>query len=104
MFRLIQLIRNSFIRIEGFLTYQFRKLFGFLYQIFSFFSKLFGFTESAYFLEDKAQSIKQAETETKQQAETEVAQAPSAPATTRRRPDAKMDYYLKLAQPKKISR
>ncbi len=101
MFRLIQIIRNSFIRIEGFLTYQFRKLFGFLYQIFSLLSKLFGFTESAYFLEDKAQSIKQAET--KQQAEAELAQVPSAPATTRRRPDAKMDYYLKLAQQKKTS-
>jgi len=101
MFRLSQIIRNSFIRIEGFLTYQFRKLFGFLYQLFSFFSKLFGFTESAYFLEDKAQNIK---AETKQQAEAELAQPPSAPATTRRRPDAKMDYYLKLAQPKKTSR
>jgi hypothetical protein len=101
MFRLTQIIRNSFIRLQGFLSYRLRQFFAFLYQLFSFFSKIFGFTESAYFLEDKAQNIK---AETKQQAEAELAQAPSAPAATRRRPDAKMDYYLKLAQPKKTSR
>ncbi len=102
MFRLSQIIQNLFIRLEAFLTYRFRQLFAFLYQLFGFFSKLLGFTESAYFLEDQAQGIKQAET--KQPSEAESAKAPSAPDTTRRRPDAKMDYYLKLAQPKKTSR
>ncbi len=102
MFRLIQVIRNLFIRIEGFLTYQLRKLFGFLNLIFGFLGKLFGFTqESQYFLEDQAQNIKQVD---KQQAEASTAQTPSDPAATRRRPDAKMDYYLKLAQPKKASK
>ena len=93
MFRLSQIIRNFFIRLEGFISYQFRKLFGFLYQIFAFFSKLFGFTESQYFLENQAEGIKQAETAVK------------TPSTSdRRHPDAKMDYYLKLAQPKKTSK
>jgi hypothetical protein len=101
MFRLIQIIQNLFIRLEGFLTYQLRKLFSFLYQSFGFFSKLFGFTESKYFLENEAKNIKQAET--KQLSEAESGKAPSSPALTRRRPDAKMDYYLKLAQPKKTS-
>ena len=101
MFRLIQVMRNLFIRIEGLLTYQLRKLFGFLAQIFGFFGKLFGFTqESQYFLEDQAQNIKQVET--KQPAE--PAKTSLEPAFTRRRPDAQMDYYLKLAQPKKTSK
>ncbi len=100
MFRLIQVMRNLFIRFEGFLTYQLRKLFGFLAQIFGFFKNIFGFTqESQYLMEDQAQSIKQVET--KQPAETATA---SDTASTRRRPDAKMDYYLKLAQPKKTSK
>ena len=101
MFRLIQVMRNFFIRIEGFLTYQLKKFFGFLAQIFGFFGNLFGFTqESQYFLEDQAQNIKQVET--KQPAE--PATPSSDPAFTRRRPDAQMDYYLKLAQPKKTSK
>ena len=101
MFRLIQVMRNLFIRIEGFLTYQLRKLFGFLAQIFGFFGKLFGFTQdSQYFLEEQAQNIKQVET--KQPAE--PAKTSPDTTTTRRRPDANMDYYLKLAQPKKTSK
>jgi hypothetical protein len=102
MFRLSQIIRNSFIRLQGFLSYRFRQFFAFLYQIFGFLRNLMGFTASPYFLEDEAQGIKQSET--KQPVEAEPTKAPPAPATTRRRPDAKMDYYLKLAQPKKTSR
>jgi hypothetical protein len=101
MFRLIQVMRNLFIRIEGLLTYQLRKLFGFLAQIFGFFGKLFGFTqESQYFLEDQAQNIKQVETKQP----VEPTKTSSDTTTTRRRPDANMDYYLKLAQPKKTSK
>lgn len=100
MLRLIQVMRNLFIRFEGFLTYQLRKLFGFFAQIFGFFGNLFGFTqESQYLIEDQPQNIKQVET--KQPAETATS---SDTAFTRRRPDAKMDYYLKLAQPKKTSK
>lgn len=101
MFRLIQVMRNLFIRIEGFITYQLRKFFGFLNQIFGFFAKLFGFTqESQYFLEDQAQNTKQVETKQL----VEAAKTSPDTVSTRRRPDAKMDYYLKLAQPKKASK
>lgn len=103
MSRLIQIIRNSFIRLEG-LIYQifgfFSKLFG---QLFNFLSKVFGFTESQYFLEDSPQGIKPSE------AKPDVAASapqnePNSEGTTRRRPDANMDYYLKLARQEKTSK
>ncbi len=103
MSRLIQIIRNSFIRLEG-LIYQifgfFSKLFG---QLFNFLSKVFGFTESQYFLEDSPQGIKPSE------AKPDIAASapqnePNSEPTTRRRPDANMDYYLKLARQEKTSR
>lgn len=103
MSRLIQIIRNSFIRLEG-LIYQifgfFGKLFG---QLFNFLSKVFGFTESQYFLEDLPQNIKPSE------AKLDIAASapqnePNSEPTTRRRPDANMDYYLKLARQEKTSK
>lgn len=102
MFRLIQVMRNLFIRFEGFLTYQLRKLFGFFAQIFGFFAQIFGFTqESQYFLEDQAQNTKQVDKQPSK--EVEPVKTPTT-VDTRRRPDANMNYYLKLAQPKKASK
>lgn len=101
-FRVIQIIRNSFIRLEGFLSGLFSNLFGFLSRLFSVISKVLGFTTSNYFIEfDQAQDRKL--DQTKQLSEAEPA-ANSAPATTRRRPDAKMDYFLNLAQQTKTSK
>lgn len=105
MYRLIQIIRNSFIRLEG-LLYQifglFRKLFGWLNQIFIFVSQLLGFTESQYFLEDEAQGIKSGKAEPDKAAEAPQYSPPAASAT-RRRPDPSMDYFLKLARQEKTS-
>ena len=102
-FRVIQIIRNSFIRLEGFLSQLFSNLFSFLSRLFSVISKLLGFTTPSYFIEldeDRGRKSDQ----TKQLSEAEPAEANSAPATTRRRPDAKMDYFLNLAQQTKTSK
>ncbi|MCX7592536.1 MAG: threonine dehydratase [Fischerella sp.] len=100
MFSVIQIIRNSFIRLEGFL-YQ---LFGFLKslfsQIFGFLARIFGFSKSEYFLEtNEATSIKPSNIQ--QPAKVEPKATPEASTTTttlRRRPDPKMDYFRKMAQ------
>lgn len=105
MFRLTPFIRNSFIRLEG-LLYQ---LFGFLSQLFAllnqrfnFIKKLLGFTESQYFLEDSAQSIKQAEAKS-EIAATPAQSSPPTASSTRRRPDANIEYFRKLARQSKTS-
>ena len=116
MFRLTQFFRNSFIRLEG-LLYQlfgfFRQILGFFYQLIVAFGRLLGFSsETEYFQEPNAEKVvKSSINERKTRrggnlhaTSSPVAQQPqeaqSAPATTRRRPDASMDYYLKLAQPR----
>ncbi|WP_026734708.1 hypothetical protein [Fischerella sp. PCC 9605] len=93
----IQIIRNSFIRLEGFL-YQ---LFGFIKnlfsQIFGFLAKIFGFSKSGYFLENnEATSTKPSNIQ--QSTKIEPKTTPQAPTTIRRRPDPKMDYFRKMAQ------
>ena len=106
MSRLIQIARNSFIRLEG-LLYQFlglfTKLFGLINQLFNFLSKLFGITESQYLLEDEPQPIKQAEAKPDMPGSAPQYSPPAAIAT-RRRPDANMDYFVKLAQQSKKSK
>ncbi|MBF2005319.1 threonine dehydratase [Chlorogloeopsis fritschii PCC 9212] len=102
MFGVIQFIRNSFIRLEGFL-YQ---LFGFIRKIFSqifgFLARIFGFTQPGYFLEsDDATTIKRSQI--KQPTETEVKVTPETSLNPRRRPDPKMDYFRKMAQDMKKS-
>lgn len=106
MFRLRQILQNSWIRFEGFL-YRFfgffRQIFSFLYQRFVVVLQLLGFTKSEYFLEsEEVKEIKPVQT--KQSTEAEPDKAQSTPTATRRRPDAKMEYYLKMARPKKASR
>ncbi len=98
MYRLTQIIRNSYIRIEGLLYQIFRNVFGSLNQLFNFLSKLLGFASPQY-LPEEAQKVKPV---------TEPVVAASAPQNSppttsdpRRRPDASMDYFLKMAQPKK---
>ena len=106
MFRLRQILQNSWIRFEGFL-YRFfgffRQFFSFLYQRFVVLLQLLGFTNSGYFLEsEEVKDTKSVQTKQVTQAEPDKAQ--STPTATRRRPDAKMDYYLNMARPKKASR
>jgi hypothetical protein len=103
MYRLIQIIRNSFIRLEG-LLYQvfgfFGKFLGWLNQRFNFLSQLLGFTESQYFTENEAQATKPNKALPDMSAEAPQSSPPAANAT-RRRPDTNMDYYLKLARQEK---
>lgn len=106
MFRLRQILQNSWIRFEGFL-YRFfgffRQIFSFLYQRLVVVLQSLGFTNSGYFLEsEEVKEIKPVQT--KQPTEAEPDKAQSTPTDTRRRPDAKMDYYLNMARPKKASR
>lgn len=104
MFRLPQILQNSWIRFEGFL-YRifgfFRQFFAFLYQRFVALLQLLGFTNSGYFLEsDPPKDIKPAQTQQMNKAESETA---SAPTENRRRPDAKMEYYLNMVRQTKNS-
>ncbi len=103
MFRLNQTIRNLFIRLEGFVSIVLRNFFGFFSQLFSLLSKLLGFSQSEYFVDsDEVQGKKSAKTQ--ELTETESAKATVAPATTRRRPDAKTDdYFLNMAKQVKKS-
>lgn len=98
MFRVTQIIRNSFLRLEGFLGIIFKTVFSLVGNFLGFFGRIFGFTQPNYFLEsEQAQGIKQA-------AKPEVIQpvqekVPETPATSPRRRNTKMDdYYLNMAR------
>jgi len=96
MFRLTQIIRNLFLQVEGVLSVVWNNFANLVKSFFSFFAKLFGFTESGYFLESgEAQTTKRAESQQK------IAPKPDIAAQTpanRRRSNAKMDYYLNMAR------
>lgn len=120
MSRLIQIIRNTFIRLEGLLY----RIFGFLGQLFSwllrqlsFLGKLLGLGESQYLQEDEAQRPQPAKAKLDVTAAGEVLgsrqvkqpapepqSTPLTASSTRRRPDASMDYFLKLAQQRKTAK
>lgn len=104
MFRLPQIVRNSFIRLEG-LLYQFfgliGKLLGWFNQLFQSLSKLFGFDKTQYFLENEAQAGKLSET--KPNIPESSTPQNSSTNTSRRRPDASMDYFLKMTRQEKKS-
>lgn len=99
MLRLTQIIRNSFIRVEGWL-YQFfsffKNLFGWLIQLFSFLGRVLGFT-------NEVQSLELTEDEPKITAKASQDMPPTT-STTRRRPDPKMEDFLKMARQVKISK
>lgn len=97
MFRLTQIMRNLFIRIEGLFSIVWRNVANFFKNIFGFFAQLFGLTETGYFLEsDQAQGTKRIETQ--QQIESKPDTVSETPADKRRRANAKMDYYLNMAR------
>ena len=103
MYRFTQLIRNSYIRIEGLLYQIFGSLFGWLRQLFQFLSRLFGFDKSQYFLEDEAQANKLSETKSDTPGASPSVPQNSSASTVRRRPDANMDYFLKMTKKEKKS-
>ncbi|MBD2163374.1 threonine dehydratase [Calothrix membranacea FACHB-236] len=96
MSRLTQILQNFYLRVEGFLSVIWNKFANVIKSFFGFFAKLFGLTESGYFLEsDAAQTTKRVETP--QQIETKQNTPVETPAN-RRRSNAKMDYYLNMAR------
>lgn len=98
MLRITQILRNSFIRVEGFLSVILNIFSNFARNFFGFFARVFGFTKPGYFLEsDEAQGIKQ--TSAKQLSEKAQDTTPTTPTTTRRRSNAKIeDYYINMAR------
>lgn len=98
MYRLTQIIRNSYIRIEGLIYQIFTNLFKLLNQLFNFLSKLLGFASPQYLPEETQQKPDKVEPV---MATSACQESPPTDSVTRRRPDASMDYFLKMAQPKK---
>ncbi|WP_193199875.1 threonine dehydratase [Nostoc sp. MG11] len=104
MLRITQILRNSFIRFEGFFSVIFNGFSNLARNLFGFFAGVFGFTKPGYFLEsDEAQGVKQ--TSAKQLSETvrnttpATPATPATPTTTRRRSNTKIeDYYINMAR------
>jgi len=98
MDRLIQIVRNLFIRLEGYFSVVFKAFLNFFSGIFGFFAKVFGFTNSGYYLEsDTAQSVKRVSEEPAKK--TEQNPTVETPTFTRRRSKTKVeDYYLNMAR------
>lgn len=105
MSRLIQIVQNTFIRLEGFFGFLLRSLSNFFSNVKSFFAKLFGFSNSQYFLEsDTAQGIKRSTIEESKIEESKPAQTNETQNKTRpRRPNPQMDYFLNMARDVKKS-
>ncbi|MBD2298438.1 MULTISPECIES: threonine dehydratase [Nostocales] len=97
MDRLVQILQNIFIRLEGYFSVVFKAVFGFFGSIFGFFAKVFGFNSSGYYLEsDAAQTIKRVSEEP---AKTEQKTTSETPSFVRRRSQKKVeDYYLNMAR------
>ncbi|MCC5638111.1 threonine dehydratase [Nostoc sp. CHAB 5844] len=100
MDRLIQIIRNLFIRLEGYFSVIFKVFLSFFSSIFGFFAKVFGFnsSSSSYYLEsDATQTTKQVSEQ--QPIKTEQNTTSETPTFTRRRSKTKVeDYYLNMAR------
>jgi phage anti-repressor protein len=99
MSRIIQIIQNFFIRIEGLFGILFKSFANVVKNFFGFFGRLFGFTSSNYFVEsnDQVQGIKQAVAKEPTQT---VQDKTSETSITERRPNAKKvdNYYLNMAR------
>lgn len=99
MFRLTQIIRNLYLRFEGFFSVVFNTVWRFLKNIFGFFANLFGFNSSEYYLEsEEAQTVKQASAKQAIAAKETTTPPETSSTSSRRRPNSKMDYYLNMAR------
>ncbi|KAF3890314.1 MULTISPECIES: threonine dehydratase [Nostocales] len=105
MSRLIQIFQNTFIRFEAFFGFLLRSLLNFFSSIKNFFARLFGFSNSQYFLEpDTAQGIKRSTSEQSKIEESKPAQINETQTKIRpRRPNPQMDYFLNMARDVKKS-
>lgn len=96
MFRLQQLIQNTFLRILGFFQRSFKNILSFFAGWLGGFARVLGITDAANFLEfEDAKGIQAAQT---QQLETPSAPSQPSLSATRRRPDPNMDYFRNLAR------
>ncbi|MBD2438446.1 threonine dehydratase [Nostoc sp. FACHB-110] len=98
MDRLIQIVRNFFIRFEAVFSFLFKGFLSFIGNIFGFFAKLFGYTGSDYYLESGvAQNVKQ--TSPEQPKQINQSTTVETPTAIRRRSKSKVDdYYLNMAR------
>jgi hypothetical protein len=103
MLRLTQIIRNLYLRLEGWLGVVFKNVLGVIRNVLGFFARLFGFTKAEYFLEsDESTGINR--NTAKEPKESEQNKTPETPTPNRRRPQGKMDdYYLNMARDVKKS-
>ncbi|KYC41396.1 threonine dehydratase [Scytonema hofmannii PCC 7110] len=105
MSRLIQIVQNTFIRLEALFGFLLRSLFNFFSNVKNFFANLFGFSNSQYFLEpDTKQEIKRSITEPSKIEESKPAQKIETQTKIRpRSPNPQMDYFLNMARDVKKS-
>ncbi|AFY46635.1 hypothetical protein Nos7524_0729 [Nostoc sp. PCC 7524] len=97
MARLTQIIQNTLIRVTAFVSVLFKNIFGLIRNVFNAVARLFGFNKPSYFLEsEEAQSVKKYSE--KQPTITQADTTPNISTSDRRRPNAKMDYYIKMAR------
>jgi hypothetical protein len=102
MFRLTQILRNLFIRVEASVSNIFRIFFSFLSQFFRLSGKLLGFSTSEYFLESNEPKGSKA-VEAQDVTRTESVKIPEVSSTTRRS-NSKIDsYFLNMAKQVKKS-
>jgi hypothetical protein len=95
---IFQIIRNFFLRVGGFFSVIFGFLANSIKNLFAAFTRLFGLTQSDYFLEsNEAQGTKRIEA--KQQIEKKQNRIAETPTPNRRRTNAKVDdYFMKMAR------
>ncbi|MEA5567312.1 threonine dehydratase [Anabaena sp. UHCC 0399] len=97
MARLAQVIQNTFIRLVAFLSFFFKKTFDFISSLFNGFANLFGLNKPSYFLEsEEVQSTKKYSDQ--ESITTQLDTKPEILTSVRRRPNTKMDYYVKMAR------
>lgn len=100
MDRLQQLLRNSFIRLEGLLYQIFgfiRKIFGFFYQRLLVLLQVLGFSNSSYYVESDRQKNTESAGD-RQIIEVKPEKIEPSFTPNRRRPDPQMEYYRNLAE------
>lgn len=97
MARLTQVIQNTFIRLIAFLSVIFKKVWNLISRFFNAFANLFGLNKTSYFLDSEAVKSVNEYSDT-QLIKTQVDTESDISNSGRRRPNAKMDYYIKMAR------
>ena len=99
MSRFNQIIQNLYLRLEGLFGIFFKIIANFFGALFGFFARVFGLTQSDYFLEtNDAQGVKPAAAK-EPTTQPQQLKTPETPATNRRLKNGKVgDYYLNMAR------